>query len=68
MQRRAPSAPGISSPEAGDIHPMTQAQKCRHLKVICDTCGWQARSTEKHIKGRDLRCPDEHCSGHLARG
>lgn len=40
-------------------------QPSRYLKAVCDCCGWQARVTAKHLRGRDLRCPDAHCEGAL---
>jgi hypothetical protein len=41
-------------------------QKTNLLKVECDTCGWLARVTRRHIDPHgELNCPVPACSGHL---
>lgn len=41
-------------------------QKTNLLKVECDTCGWLARVTRKHIEPHNyLACPVPDCDGHL---
>ena len=41
-------------------------QKTNLLKVECDTCGWLARVTNKHIEPHgELHCPVPSCEGTL---
>jgi RNase P subunit RPR2 len=42
-----------------------KTQTTRYLKVTCACCGWTARATSKHLKGRTLSCPDRECDGEL---
>lgn len=41
----------------------SKAQKNRHGKCLCDTCGFTFRTTKKWVEGRELRCPDAACDG-----
>lgn len=39
-------------------------QKAYLLKAVCDTCGFTARITAKHVRPA-MRCPDIDCEGDL---
>lgn len=40
-------------------------QTNRHVKLSCDACDWQCRTTRKHYEGKTLTCPDLDCNGTL---
>lgn len=48
-----------------EMRTIGKKQTTRMIKCECDDCGLIFRTTRSNIEGRDLRCPDADCGGHV---